>query len=351
MHRSALLALLLAAASLAQDSDPTVRSLPDKGVTFKLPAGWSWATDANVIRIKQTVTVKEVEHEMTGELVYETDKFADEQVKDIRKKVDESQGSLKDLKIEKKKPIGSGKPLKATACSFVRVRGEGQDATLFEERVFVFRRGDGCFTWTEQNPKAISGQASGAFDAARKAFKFSETTETSVPDVREFKGIKGQYKLPEEFEWLDRAEAKRGELKEEGTVARFYTDVDVKGDTQKCQFLLNLQKIKEGYKADQSTIWDQWKKDQDSVTKVFVEDLHDIENYSIEKKGDLNGERCVTASWVASFEKNGRKHVFTRMAFAKRGHIISWIEVVPWSKTRAKEVEEATKLARSGFTM
>src|SRR5258708_7250346 len=95
-------AIVAAAAVGQQPPDPTVRALEDKGVYFKLPPGWAWASDANVISIKQTFKVTDQDYEATGELVFETKKFADEQLKDIEKKVKESKGDLKDFKVVKK---------------------------------------------------------------------------------------------------------------------------------------------------------------------------------------------------------------------------------------------------------
>jgi hypothetical protein len=329
----------------AQAKDPTVRAFEDKGVYFKLPSGWQWASDTDRIQIKQTFKVKDEEIEITGDMVFETKKFADAQKKDIQKKVEESKGTLKDLKFSKSK-LGVQKCHLAT---FTRTRGEGPDQRLFEERIFFFKRGDGCFTWTEQNSKKVSSQASGAFDAARKAFTYKNTAETSISDVREIAPIKASYKLPEDFEWGDRADAKKGEAPSaDEPVIRLVTEVDVKDNSLRCQFAMRIQEIEQGKKADLSTIYPQMV--EADPAKAFVEPLHDVSDYKVDKKGDLAGEKCVFRTWVGAFEKNGPKNVFNQMIFVRKNHLVFWTEIVPWSKTKAPEVEAAVKAARGGFT-
>ena len=339
-----LCALLAHLSPLAAQGDPNVRKVDDKGVFFTLPKGWNWAGDNDVIAIKQTIKIKDVEHEITGELVYETKKFADDLLKDIKQKVDDSKGDLKDYKATKKTKLGTHR---ASLGSFIRVRGEGPDQTLFEERVYLFKRGDGTFSWIEKNPKVVGGQASSLFEAARKAFTFKDTAETSVSPVREFKVMKGNYTLPEDFEWGDRAEAKSGESDGEGPLLRCYTEVDVKGSEFRCDFQLYIRVPPAGSKyPDQSGLFKDFQTNFDPKKSFKVED---VENLKVEKKGDLAGEKTVLATFTAAFEKNGPKKNFYVFVMNKKGNLVQWIEVVPYTKKLDKEVETALKAARAGL--
>jgi hypothetical protein len=228
------------------------RKVEDKGVYFSLPNGWDW--DGEGIAIRRSFKWKDSQYDATAALVYETKKFADDQIRDIEAKVEASRGSLKNLKIRKRYKIGSHKCAIAT---YDRTRGEGEDAEHFEERVLIFRRGDGCFTWTEAFNKKISSQASSALESTRKNFKFVDTPETTIPKLREFDSIKASYKIPEDFEWTDRADAKSGEEKDPNApVARVYTDVDVKGASLRCMFDLYIVPPPEGKKwGDQNSIY------------------------------------------------------------------------------------------------
>jgi hypothetical protein len=346
MRRSIVWAVALAAtlSPLAAQGDKNVRKVEDKGVYFTLPKGWEWMGDNDVIAIKQIIKVKDVEHEITAELVYETKKFADDLLKDIKQKVDDSKGDLRDYKAVKKTKIGTHR---AALGSFVRVRGEAPEQTFFEERVYLFKRGDGTFSWIEKNPKVVSGSASSAFEAARKAFSFKDTAETSVSPIREFKVMKGHYKLPDDFEWSDRAEAKSGESDGQGPLLRCYTEVDVKGAEYRCDFQLYIQAPPAGQKyPDQSGIYKDFEANFDPK-KVFK--VEDVENLKVEKKGDLAGEKAVLVTFTAAFEKNGPKKNFSLFAINKKGNLVQWVEVYPFTKKVDKEVEAALKAARGGL--
>ena len=339
-----LFALIAVLPPLAAQGDPNVRKVEDKGVFFTLPKGWSWAGENDVIAIKQSIKIKDVEHEITAELVYETKKFADDLLKDIKQKVDDSKGDLKDYKATKKTKVGTHR---ASLGTFIRVRGEAPEQTFFEERVYLFKRGDGTFSWIEKNPKVVSGQSSSAFEAARKAFTFKDTAETSVSPIREFKVMKGHYKLPEDFEWADRAEAKSGESDGNGPLLRCYTEVDVKGAEYRCDFQLYIQAPETGKKfPDQSGIFKDYETNFDPK-KVFG--VEDVDALKVEKKGDLAGEKTVLVTFTAAFEKNGPKKNFSFFTMNKKGNLVRWLEVVPFTKKLDKEVEAALKTARSGL--
>lgn len=340
-------ALLGLTAALSAQDNPNVRKVEDKGVYFTLPKGWQWASDSDVIAIKQVVTIKDVEHEIEAELIYETKKFADDLVKDVQQKVADSQGSMKELKVTKKQKMGT---VKGSVAQYVRTKGEGEDARHFNERIFIFKRGDGSFSWIERCPKPASGPAASAFEAARKAFTFKDTAETSIPPLREFKVLKGSsYKLPEDFEWADRAEAKSGEQDANGPVAHVYTEVDVKGAEFRCDFQLYMRAPDEGKKyPDQAGLYADFSKNFDPK-KLFNPPLAVTEDLKVEKKGDLAGEKTVFITWKGASDKNAPMKTYSMYVMNKKGILVQWLEITPWTKKPEKEVEAALRTAKSGL--